>query len=119
MNIWQERFHVFYQYKDLLGQLVLRDVKLKYRRSVLGYVWSVLNPLLVMMVMTMVFSTMFDNKITNFPVYLITGRTIFEFTTVSTNAAMRSIIGNSSLIKKCYVPKYIFIPSKVKMEFKV
>ena len=59
---------VFFQYKDLLFQLVQRDVKLKYRRSFLGYVWSVLNPLLIMLVMTVVFSTMFQRKITNYPV---------------------------------------------------
>ncbi|MGN0361106.1 MAG: ABC transporter permease, partial [Hominisplanchenecus sp.] len=89
MSIWKERVHVFLQYSDLLKQLVKRDVKLKYRRSVLGYVWSILNPLLIMIIMTLVFSTMFDRNIENFPVYLITGRTIFEFMTTSTNAAMR------------------------------
>ena len=113
MNIWKERLHVFKQYQDLLKQLVLRDLKLKYRRSFLGYVWSILNPLLIMVVMTLVFSTMFDRKIENFPVYLLTGRTIFEFATSPTNAAMRSIIGNAPLIKKCYVPKYIFTLAKV------
>lgn len=113
MSIWQERIHVFMQYKDLLKQLVKRDLKLKYRRSVLGYVWSILNPLLVMCIMSLVFSTMFSKGIDNFPVYLITGRTIFEFMTSSTNASMRSIIGNSALLKKCYVPKYIFVLAKV------
>ncbi len=113
MNIWKTRMQVFMQYKDLLKQLVIRDVKLKYRRSVLGYVWSILNPLMIMMIMTLVFSMMFDRHIENFPVYLITGRTLFEFTTGSTNAAMRSIIGNGPLIKKCYVPKYIFTLAKV------
>ena len=49
MSIWKERLQVFFQYKDLLFQLVQRDVKLKYRRSFLGYVWSVLNPLLIML----------------------------------------------------------------------
>lgn len=113
MNIWEKRVNIFFRYKDLLKQLVLRDLKLKYRRSFLGYVWSILNPLLIMIVMTVVFSTMFDRKIENFPVYLLTGRTIFECVTSATNAAMRSIIGNGSLIKKCYVPKYIFTLAKV------
>lgn len=114
MSIWEERIHVFMQYKDLLKQLVKRDLKLKYRRSVLGYVWSILNPLLVMIIMTLVFSTMFGRDgIDNFPVYLITGRTLFEFMTSSTNASMRAIIGNSALLKKCYVPKYIFVLAKV------
>jgi lipopolysaccharide transport system permease protein len=113
MSIWQERIHVFFQYKDLLKQLVKRDVKLKYRRSILGYVWSILNPLMIMVIMTLVFSAMFNRKIENYPVYLITGRTLFEFMTSSTNAAMRSIIGNGALLKKCYVPKYIFPLAKV------
>ena len=71
MSIWKERMQVFFQYKDLLFQLVQRDVKLKYRRSFLGYVWSVLNPLLIMLVMTLVFSQMFQRGIENFPVYLL------------------------------------------------
>ncbi|MDO5424145.1 MAG: ABC transporter permease [Eubacteriales bacterium] len=113
MSIWKERIHVFFQYKDLLFQLVQRDIKLKYRRSFLGYCWSILDPLLIMIVLTLVFSQMFSRDITNYPIYLITGRTIFSFFTESTNAGMRSIMGNSALIKKCYVPKYIFTLAKV------
>jgi len=115
MAIWKERVHVFMQYKDLWIQLVKRDVKLKYRRSILGYVWSILNPLLVMMVMVAVFSSIFDRgkSIENYPVYLIAGRTLFSFTTSSTNSAMRGIIGNAQLLKKCYVPKYIFPLARV------
>ncbi|MDY3918008.1 MAG: ABC transporter permease [Candidatus Limivivens sp.] len=113
MSIWKERIHVFFQYKDLLFQLVSRDIKLKYRRSFLGYVWSILNPLLIMIVLTLVFSAMFSRDITNYPIYLLTGRTIYSFFTDSTNAGMRSILGNSALIKKCYVPKYIFTLAKV------
>ena len=79
MNIWKKRVHVFFQYKDLWAQLVVRDIKLKYRRSVLGYVWSILNPLLIMIVLTLVFSAMFSRNITNYPIYLITGRTIYTF----------------------------------------
>ena len=84
MSIWKERLQVFFQYKDLLSQLVQRDVKLKYRRSFLGYVWSVLNPLLIMLVMTVVFSTMFQRKITNYPVYLITGPVSYTHLTLPT-----------------------------------
>ena len=113
MDALKSEIQTFYKYKDLVIQLVSRDLKLKYRRSFLGYVWSVLNPLLIMIVMTIVFSTMFDKHIENFPVYLLTGRTLFEFMTTSTNAAMRSIIANASLIKKTYVPKYIFTFAKV------
>ncbi len=113
MDALKSTFDTLYKYKDLVIQLVSRDLKLKYRRSFLGYVWSVLNPLLIMIVMTIVFSTMFHKSIHNFPVYLLTGRTLFEFMTTSTNAAMRSIIANASLIKKTYVPKYIFTLAKV------
>ena len=108
MQLLKARLHGLRRYKDLWEQLVIRDLKLKYRRSFLGYVWSVLNPLLIMIVMTIVFSTMFKRDIENFPVYLLTGRAMFDFLTISTNKSMNSIIGNAALIKKTYVPKYIF-----------
>lgn len=77
MNLMRDRINTFLQYKDLLRELVVRDVKLKYRRSFLGYLWSILNPLLIMIVMTMVFSQMFNRGIDNFPVYLLTGNALF------------------------------------------
>lgn len=107
------RLKGFLQYKDLLFQLVARDVKLKYRRSFLGYLWSVLNPLLIMLVMTIVFSYLFKQSIPNFPAYLLTGQVLFGFMSEATTAAIASITGNGSLIKKTYVPKYIFTLSKV------
>lgn len=113
MKVWRDRINTFFKYKDLLEQLVMRDIKLKYRRSFLGYLWSILNPLFVMIIMTVVFSTMFKNNIENFPVYLFTGRMLFEFLSTSTKQAMGSITGNATLIKKTYVPKYIFTLSKV------
>lgn len=102
-----------FQYKDLLIQLVRRDLKLKYRRSVLGYLWSVLNPLLVMIVMTIVFSQMFSRNIPNFPVYLLAGRTLYEFVIGSTNKALGAITDNSSLLKKTYVSKFMFPLAKI------
>lgn len=63
MRAWIDRINVFMKYKDLLIQLVSRDIKLKYRRSFLGYLWSVLNPLFVMIIMTIGdFSTMFSQE---------------------------------------------------------
>ncbi len=94
-------------------QLVSKDIKLKYRRSFLGYLWSILNPLFVMMIMSIVFSTMFRRNIENFPVYLFTGQTLFNFMKSSTQKAISSITGNSALLKKTYVPKYIFTFSKI------
>lgn len=113
MNIMIKRFNVFIKYKDLLRQLVIKDLKLKYRRSFLGYVWSILNPLLIMIVMTIVFSTMFNRNIKNFPVYLFTGQVLFNFMNQSTHQALSSINGNAALLKKTYVPKYIFTFAKI------
>lgn len=113
MKIWWIRFKDFFHYKDLLKQLVKRDIKLKYRRSVLGYLWSVLDPLLSMLVMTIVFSSMFKRNIENFPVYLFCGQLLFNFLRTSTRQAMNSINANGAMIKKAYVPKYIFTFSKV------
>ena len=103
----------FWAYRDLLRLLVSRNIKLKYRRSFLGYVWTVLNPLLIMIVMTIVFSTMFDRNIENFPVYLFCGQLLFNFMNTSTHQAIFAITGNASLLKKTYVPKYIFVLSKI------
>ncbi len=108
-TIWKE----LWQYKDLLKQLVSRDIKLKYRRSFLGYVWSVLNPLLIMIVLTVVFSTMFSRNIENFPVYLFCGQLLYNFMSNSTHQAIFSITGNAALLKKTYLPKYIFTVSKI------
>ena len=108
MGLLKARIYGLYRYKDLWEQLVIRDLKLKYRRSFLGYIWSILNPLMIMIVMTIVFSTMFKKDIENFPVYLLTGRIMFDFMTVSTNRSMNSILGNAALLKKTYLPKYIF-----------
>lgn len=102
-----------YRYRDLLSQLVVRDVKLKFRRSFLGYLWSVLNPLGIMIVLTIVFSNMFRFNIEYFPAYLITGQVLFGFLTESTTQSIYSIFGNASLLKKTYIPKYILTFSKV------
>lgn len=113
MNSFRYRIRTLMKYKDLIGELVSRDLKLKYRRSFLGYVWSVLNPLLIMLVLTVVFSTMFSKNIENYPVYLLCGRTLYDFLKASTNNALKSVTGNAQLLKKTYVPKYIFTLAKV------
>lgn len=102
-----------YHYKYLLQQLVVRDIKKKYRRSVLGVLWSVLNPLLMMAVTAMVFSTIFRFSIENYPLYLLVGQIMFTFFSESTTFAMTSIIENGSLLKKVYIPKYLFPLSRV------
>ena len=107
------RIKTFLKYQDLVRELVQRDLKLKYRRSFLGYLWSVLNPLLIMIVLTVVFSNIFNKSIENFPVYLFTGRMLYDFLKASTTNAMKSVTGNAALLKKVYIPKYIFTFAKV------
>lgn len=117
MNLFLKRLGGFYKYRFLMQQLVTKDIKLKYRRSFLGYLWSILNPLMVMVIMVIVFSNMFRSDIVNFPVYLIIGQTLYNFMSESTTQAIFSIIGNASLLKKTYVPKYVFTVSKITSSF--
>lgn len=102
-----------YKYKNLINELVNRDIKKKYRRSILGILWSMLNPLLMMLITAMVFSNLFRFEIKNFALYLLTGQIIFTFYAEATNFAMGSILENGHLIKKVYVPKYLFPLSRV------
>lgn len=106
-------FYKLYTFRSLLFQLVRRDFKAKYKRSVLGILWTVLNPLLTMIVLTIVFSSIFRFDIENFPVYLLSGQVIFTFFSEATNLSMGSILGGSELIKKVNIPKYIFPVSRV------
>lgn len=96
------------KYRCLLIDLVSRDIKTKYRRSVLGIMWSVLNPLLMMLVLTAVFSNIFKFDIEDFPVYYLTGFIMFNFVSEATNFSMTSIISAAGLIKKVYLPKIVF-----------
>ncbi len=112
-NAFIGKFQRFFAFDELLKQLIIRDVKLKYRRSYLGYLWSILNPLMLMMVMIIVFSNLFRFDIPNFPLYLISGQIIFSFMVEATNMSVGSITGNAALLKKTYIPKYIFTISKV------
>lgn len=107
----------FKQYTPLLKELVLRDLKIQYRRSFLGYLWSLLNPLLMMMVQVIIFSRLFQSSINNFPLYVICGNALFAFFSTASSDAMHSIIWNGSLIRKVYIPKYIFPISRVMSAF--
>jgi lipopolysaccharide transport system permease protein len=113
LKLFIERLKVLFYSSDLLWQLVERDLKLKYRRSFLGYIWSVLNPLGIMLVMTAVFSSLFRFDVLYYPAYLIAGQILFNFMMESTNQSMFSIVGGASLLKKTYIPKYILTVSKV------
>ena len=103
----------FMQYRFLLSELVKKGIKLKYRRSYLGMIWSMLEPLLTMIVLTIVFGTLYGNTDRTFPVYILTGRLLYSFFSQSTKAALKSIRQNSAMIKKVYVPKYLYPLSSV------
>ncbi len=107
----------FKKYSYLLENLVSRDFKVKYRRSFLGVLWSMLNPILMMLVLNAVFSRIFRYNIENFPLYLISGQLLFAFFQSATSEANYSVIGASSLMKKVYIPKYLFPMEKMLFEF--
>lgn len=96
------------QYLFVIHELVSREIKRKYARSYLGIVWSVLNPLLTMAVMSMIFSTIFKRNIENFPVYYLTGSIFWSLFTGATNAALTAMVDNKSLLMKVKLPMEVF-----------
>lgn len=103
----------FLRFRPLLVELVARDIKIKYRRSVLGVLWTLLNPLFMMIILSVVFSNLFKFDVENFSLYLLSGQVVFNFYSDATNSSMNAIIGSAGLIKKIYVPKYLFVLSRV------
>ena len=112
LGFWHE-VRMTFKYLHLIVELVKRDLKLKYRRSFLGYFWSLLNPLMMMTVMVVIFSYMFRFDIENYPLYLICGQIVFNFFNESTTRAMYAVLENGTLLKKVYVPKCVFPLSRV------
>lgn len=98
----------FWNRRYLLYELVKKGVKLKYRRSYLGIIWSLLEPLLTTCVLTIVFGTLLGNHGKEFPMYILCGRLLYNFFSQSTKAAAKSIRANSQMIRKVYVPKYLY-----------
>jgi len=112
-NVINRGLGLIRQYRYLLKTLVIRDFKIKYKASMLGVIWSFLNPLLMTFVYMFVFSTLFRSSIENFVVYLMSGIILFNYFSEATNLGMQSIVGNAGLITKVYMPKYILPISKV------
>ncbi|HEX7972859.1 MAG TPA: ABC transporter permease [Anaerolineales bacterium] len=103
------------KYKDLLIQFISRALKTRYKRSVLGVAWTMLNPLLMTLVLTLVFSGIFVQiyKLDNFPVYVLSGLMAWQFFSSTTSAAMGEMIWSGSLLNRIYVPKSVFAVSAV------
>ena len=114
MNAVRNIFLNLKRYSFLLEQLISRDFKVKYKRSVLGVLWSLLNPILMMCVMAIVFTNVFKFSTpgVNYLTYLLTGLTYFNYFSEASNLSMSSVVANFSLINKIYIPKYIFPLSK-------
>lgn len=101
------------KYFVFMKEVIKRDIKRKYYKSALGVLWTVLNPLLSMLVMTFVFSTLFKRNIENFPIYILCGQMIFNYISGASRQSLSAIIGNAGYIRAIYIPKYIFVLSRV------
>ena len=116
MNMISEIIHDLKSYRSLLSELIRRDIKIKYRRSVLGILWSFLDPLLSMIVLTIVFSTLF-HRIPNYPIYYLSGLLAFQLFSGGSKTAMKSLVGSSGIWKTIYVPKFLYVLSAVLSNF--
>lgn len=105
-------FKEFKKHQFLLEELVKRDFKKKYKRSILGMGWSVLSPLLMLLVMRLVFTKIFGRGIEHYTTYLFCGNLVFAFFNESTTQGMSSLMSNTSIFSKVNVPKYLFLLSK-------
>ena len=103
----------FIAHKFLLRELVIKGIKLKYRRSYLGILWSLLEPVLMTAVLTVIFGTLFNNNNPLFPLHILSGRLLYSFFSSATNMSLRAIRSNASMIKKVYVPKYLYVLSSI------
>jgi ABC-type polysaccharide/polyol phosphate export permease len=97
-----------YRYRDLVLALVARELKVRYRRSAIGFTWTMLQPLLMMLVLQVVFSSLFRFQLANYPVYAMAGILFWNFFSQSVVSSMNSLRGNSQLLKKVPVPKAVF-----------
>jgi ABC-2 type transport system permease protein len=104
---WEELVEAI-RYRDLIAQLVSRDVKTRYKRSVLGIAWTMLNPLLMMIVLTLVFSHLFRFEVPHYPIYLVSALILWNFFAQSTIAATHQMRAGGSLLTKVYVPRTVF-----------
>jgi len=108
--IWEDALELW-RYRDLLWGLVQRDLTVRYKRSVLGFLWTMLNPLLTMLVLSVVFSLFFRFEFEHFAVYLLAGLLLWNFFAQSTTQAIHNLLWAGSLVNKIYLPKPIFVVS--------
>jgi lipopolysaccharide transport system permease protein len=102
-----------YDYRELIKNLVISDLKVKYASSILGFAWSLLNPLMMMVILYFVFSNVFANTGEHFILYILTGILTWRFFSLGTAAALNSVVGKPSLVTKIYIPREILTLSSV------
>lgn len=102
---WREKLHELRQYRYLLRNLVVRDLKARYKNSVLGILWSILNPMFLMLVFTIIFSVLANNQIRQYPIFVLVGLIPWNFFSGALTSGTISVTGNSALVKKVYFPR--------------
>jgi ABC-2 type transport system permease protein len=107
------RIKHIWQYRELLGNLIRKELKVKYKNSVLGFVWSLLNPALQLVVFGVVFGVIFHSAIPQFPIFILTGLLVWNFYTAAAGAATSSITGNGQLVNKVWFPREVLPISAV------
>ena len=100
------------QYQFLFSELVKRDFTKKYKRTVLGMAWSILSPLMTLLIMWLVFNNFFGNSMKHYVIYLFAGQLVFAYFTDSTNLCMNALVNNAGIFTKVNVPKYLFLLSQ-------
>jgi len=108
------RLRELIQYRELVRNLVVRDLKVRYKNSVLGFLWSLLNPLMMMVIFTVVFTIMLpNNTIDRFPVFVLCALLPWNFFSSSVMTSVHSVVGSAHLIKKVYFPREVIPLSTV------
>ena len=105
-------FQKLKRHRFLFEELVKRDFKKKYKRTILGMAWSILSPLLMLLVMRLVFTQFFGRNMEHYTTYLFCGNLVFSYFKESTSQGMQSLMGNAGIFTKVNVPKYLFLFSK-------
>ena len=116
-GLMRKALHEFMYFFPFLQEVVKRDFKKKYYKSVLGVAWSMLSPLFMMIIITIVFSTLFRKSIPHYSAYWFAGNILFTFIFEGSSLAMGSVTANASMIKKMKIPKYFFCVSCVTQSF--
>ncbi|HEX4440280.1 MAG TPA: ABC transporter permease [Thermoanaerobaculia bacterium] len=110
---WIEEATFLWRYRGLVHELVIRDIKVRYKRSVLGMIWTMLAPLLNMIALTLVFSAILKQAIENYPVYFMAGQIFWNYFSQTTSAAASQSQGSNDMAKRTFIPRSVFVAAAV------